>query len=275
MLKQELEERLLQSKTVAEFLTTFFGLSKKVQIEAFPEKIMVDEGTTFFRVRKADSFCGDPYEFSQWEPTPMQYSKLNRFNEAGESVLYVASQPDFLEREVGIRPGENYYLAEYTCVRSFHVGSLLNRNSIINMVLHKIAMSISSSDELLDKEIFLVDEYFESVQHASILDLAKDLLSSLYMHRLIPDELYKYTNKIGKIILMSNKNGFRYSSVYAPIEVSGMTNIFTLGGEKYGNYVLTQAGFANIKLKSVKMKKCKRIGSLEILIKEFTKAENQ
>lgn len=40
--------------------------------------------------------------------------------------MYVASDPDFLEREVRVKVGEDYYLAKYKCKKAFKVGTLFD-----------------------------------------------------------------------------------------------------------------------------------------------------
>ena len=54
---------------------------------------------------------------------PKEYSiNQGRFNAIGESVLYVGSDHDFLEREVRLKENEEYFLGKYICKNTFNVG---------------------------------------------------------------------------------------------------------------------------------------------------------
>jgi len=267
-LTKEMENKLLSCRSVSEFLTMFMGLSLKDKLSVFPEGIDIGEGTPFFRIRRARE-VKDPYDPKEWEPVPCKFARQGRFNADHESVLYVASAPDFLEREVKLDEGEEYYLAEYVCNKLFKVWSFLGVNSQVNTLIHKIAMSVNGSDELTENELRLMDQYYEKVKERSLVDISVDKLASLYLYRMIPD-LYMLTNKLGKIVLKKNDNGIRYSSVYAPIELSGITYVITLNGVEEGNYVLTQKGYENIEFVSVKKKTAKKIQGLDLMIKEFS-----
>ena len=150
------------------------------------------------------------------------------------------------------------------------MGSFWELNSKVSMLIHKIAMSASGPEELTATEIVLIDEYYNNVQHKTLNELAEDLLAPLYIYRMIPN-LYEWTNKLGKIVLSKNKYGIRYDSAYIPLGLSGADRIITLAGEEYGNYVLTEEGYKNIELTSVKRKTAGKIEDLEMMIKEFSK----
>lgn len=271
---REIEYRLLSCKNIPEFLTMFFGLGMKDKLSIFKEEVTIEKGTNLYRIRKLreDKNPNDPKE---WSPVPQEYSKnQGRFNAIGESVLYVGSDPSFLEREVRLKENEEYYLAKYVCKNTFKVGSFLCINSQVNTLVHKIVMSISDSKDLTEKENTLIDEYFDWAKRRSLFEISTDMLASLYIHKLLPD-LYDYTNKLGKLVFKKNDNGIRYSSVFAPLELSGAPEILTLDGAEFGNYVLTQKGFGNIEFVSAEKKVCTNIMSLETMIEVFSEAEKK
>lgn len=241
------------------------------KLSVFREEVLVTKGKYFYRIRRIDGIK-DPNEPKEWEPVPVKYANQSRFNAKGESVLYIASTPDTLEREVGIHEGEEYYLAKYVCNRDFKVGSFLGFNSQVNTLIHKIAMAVSCSDDLTETECKMIDEYYESVKNNNLFDLSQDLLASMYIHKMLSN-LYDTTNKLGKLILRNNENGIRYASVYSPIEFSGLTQIFTHDGAEYGNYVLTHKGYKNIDLVSVEKKTASKIRELNVLISVFSKKD--
>ena len=252
-------------------LTMYFGLGMKEKLSIFNEEITINKGTEFYRVRKVEGFNNPDYKAQkEWGPVPKQFAKQGRFNEKGESVLYVASDPDFLEREVRMKVGEDYYLAKYKCKKAFKVGTLFGYNNLINSLLFRIAMSVAGPEELNEKENCLIEAYYNKIKDKSLREQTITLLSPLYMHKLLPD-LYATTNKLGKIIRRKYDCGFRYSSVYFPIELSGGSQVLTFNGTQYGNYVLTSKGYENIELVDVERKTCEQIQSLEVLIEEFSK----
>ncbi len=162
------------------------------------------------------------------------------------------------------------YLAKYRCKKAFKVGSLFGYNNLTNALLFKIAMSVAGPEELNEIENNLIDQYYDRVRDKPWEEQTRTLLSPLYMHKILPN-LYDTTNKLGRIIRQKYDCGFRYSSVYFPIEYSGGSQVLTLNGTRYGNYVLSPKGCENIELVDVERKTCGQIQSLEILIKEFAK----
>ena len=268
---QEMECRLLSCKNMSEFLTMFFGLTMNHKLSVFSEEVNIAKGTEFYRIRQIDD-KKDPNDPGEWEPVPVKYANQGRFNAKGESVLYVASTPDYLEREVRLKENDEYYLAKYVCKESFKVGSFLGVNNQVNTLIHKIAMSVVGSDDMTENEEELMDEYYECAKNKSLSDLSVDMLASLYIYRMIPN-LYDVTNRLGKLVLKKNDNGIRYSSVFVPFELSGATQIVTFDGMKYGNYVLTQKGYKNIELSSVEKKVAGKQQGLELMITAFSKAE--
>lgn len=251
----------------------YFGLGMKEKQSIFTEEITISADTKLYRIRRAnglnDTNCNDP---KQWGPVPKEMAKQGRFNGKNESVLYVASHPDSLEREVRLKEGEEYYLATYICKNTFKVGSFLSTNNLVNTLLHKIAMAVSGPEELTKEENRLIDEYYEKAKDKPLDKLALDTLSSLYIYKYLSN-LYETTNKLGKLILSKNDCGIRYSSVYAPVELSGLKVMLTLDGEQYGNYVLTPKGCENIEFVSVEKKICAAGVGLESLIEIFAKGE--
>ncbi len=250
----------------------YFGLGMKEKLSIFSEEIKIEENTELYRIRRAKGIS-DPNNPIEWGPVPTKYAKQGRFNAKGESILYLASAFDYLEREVKLKKDEEYYLAKYVCKNSFSVGSFLSTNNQVNTLIHKIAMSVSGPDELNEKENALIEEYLNVKADKSLYKLSLDMLASLYIYKMIPN-LYDVTNKLAKLVLRKNENGIRYSSVYVPIELSGTPVMITLDGVKYGNYALTQKGYENIEFVSAEKKICSSDGGgLELLIESFTKAE--
>lgn len=268
---EEMEKRLYNCQSISELLTMYFGLGMKVKQSIFNEEIDIIEGDEFYRIRRVEGFNNPNFkDVKEWGPVPKQFAKQSRFNQNGESVLYVASTPDFLEREVRLKEGEDYYLAKYRCKKAFTVGTLFGYTNLINSLLFKIAMSIAGPEELSEKENRLIEEYYNIVKDKCFREFSLTLLSPLYMHKKLPN-LYEITNKIGKIITQKYDCGFRYSSVYCPLEYSGGRKVLTINGTDYGNYVLTPKGCECIELVDVERKKCKQIKSLEVMIEEFSK----
>lgn len=160
---KENESRLLSCKNLPEFVTMFFGLGMHEKLSIFSEEITIPKGTHFFRIRRIEGIkdADDPKE---WGPVPKELAKQGRFNGAFESVLYVASSPDMLEREVRLKEGEEYYLAKYVCNTAFKVGSFLGVNNQVNTLIHKIAMAVSESEDLTAEENALIDEYYKTAK---------------------------------------------------------------------------------------------------------------
>ena len=267
-----MEYRLLNCKTVSEFLAMYFGLSMKDRLSVFNEEVHIPQGTNFYRIRSA-SGVKDPDDPKEWGPVPQKIARQGRFNASKESVLYVASDPDCLEREVRLKDGDEYYLAKYICLKDFSVGTFLGTNSWVNMLLHRIAMSVSGPEELTEKELLQINKYLEKSNTKNLEQMAMDMLSSLYLYRYLPKNFYDVTNKIGKIVLKKNDNGIRYSSVYIPIEWSGAPVMITLDGVKFGNYALTSKGCANIEFVSSEKRICSQKPGLEDWIEMFAKSE--
>ena len=269
-MKQEMEYRLLSCNSLSESLTMFFGLTMNQKLSVFSEEVSIAKGTEFYRIRQIDD-KKDPNDPREWEPVPVKFAKQGRFNETGESVLYVASTPDYLEREVRLKENDEYFLAKYVCKESFKVGSFLGVNSQVNTLIHKIAMSVAGVEDLTGNEKDLLDKYYDWAKNRSLVDLSVDMLASLYIYRMLPN-LYDVTNILGKLVLKKNDNGIRYSSVFVPFELSGVHQIVTFDGLEYGNYVLTQKGYKNIDLISVEKRIAKKPYELNLLISEFSKA---
>lgn len=270
-MNKETEYKLLSCKNLSEFLTMFFGLSMKDKLSVFTEEVTIAKGTELYRIRQIDD-KKDPNDPKEWEPVPVKYANQGRFNAKGESVLYVASSPYSLEREVRLKENDEYYLAKYVCKKSFKVGTFLGVYNQVNTLIHRITMSVSGSDDMTATENKLMNEYYDRTKDKSLLDLSVDKLASLYIYRMLP-RLYDVTNRLGKLVLRKNDNGIRYSSVFAPIELSGSSQIVTLDGVESGNYVLTKKGYENIELTTVEKKTAGKPQSLDLMITEFAKTE--
>ena len=270
-----MENRLLSCRSLSEFLTMFFGLGLKEKISIFTEEVTVSKGSCFYRIRRVEGFDNTNYnDPKEWEPVPKTLAKQGRFNAKNESVLYVASHADFLEREVRLKENEEYYLAKYVCKNTFKVGSFLGVNSQVNSLIHKIAMSVFGSEDLTEAENLLIDDYLKNAKYKSLNELSTSMLASLYIYKFIP-QLYDVTNKLGRLVLIKNDFGIRYSSVYVPIELSGAPQIITFNGVEYGNYVLTEKGYKNIEFVSAEKRSYSPTGGLEVMIDTFAKLENE
>ena len=147
-------------------------------------------------------------------------------------------------------------------------------NNQVNTLIHKITMAVAGSEDMTDFENKLIDEYYDKAKDKDLFDLSLDMLASLYIYKLLP-KLYDSTNKFAKLVLKKNEFGIRYSSVYAPIELSGAPQILTLDGTETGNYVLTPKGYENISLTSVEKKVCGKPMELDHMIKIFAEAEEK
>ena len=268
---KEMEYRLLSCKSVFEFLAMFFGLSMREKLSIFSEEVSVTKGTNLYRIRRATGIK-NPDDPKEWGPVPQKMARQGRFNGKYESILYVASHPDTLDREVRLKSGEEFYLATYVCRKTFKVGSFLGVNNRVNTLLHKIAMSVSGPEELTEEENKIINQYYEEAKDKPLYELAVDMLVSLFMYKELPN-LYNITNKLGKLVLSKNECGIRYSSVYEPIEYSGLPVMLTLDGPEHGNFALTPKGCENIEFISAKKKVCAGINGIEGLIAQFAKAE--
>ncbi len=170
---RDIEDRLLRCKTLSEFMAMYLGLGMREKQSIFTESVTIKKGAHLYRVRKADGFNNPNYmDLKEWGPVPANKAKQGRFNRAGESVLYVASSPDFLEREVRLHIGEEYYLAKYVCDKSFIVGSFLGVYNQVNTLVHKITMSVSGSEDLSESENELINEYYEKVKGKNLFELS-------------------------------------------------------------------------------------------------------
>lgn len=272
-MRREIEYRLLNCKSLSEFISMFFGLGAQEKASIFTQNVPVKKGDYFYRIRRTGGIK-NPHDPKEWEPVPKALAKQERFNENSESVLYVASNSDILEREVRLKEGEEYYLAKYVCINDFKVGSFLGTNNQVNTLIHKIAMAVSSSKDLSDTENALIDGYYEVAKGKSLLDISVDILAPLYIHNMLP-QLYDTTNRLAKIVLHKNECGIRYSSVYFPIEFSGAPQIITFDGIEYGNYMLTHKGFENIELVSVEKKCADKLFALDDMISIFAEEERR
>lgn len=261
------ENQLLQCKNINEFLTMFFGLSKKEQSSVLGNDYTIAKGTVLYRIRKDDGKT-DFNAPEAWLPPPAKFVKQGRFNEKNEQILYAASDSHWLEREVSLKQGEYYYLASYVCKEDFKVGSLLNSNNKICNILHCVAKSIENSSCLTENEL----EEFNKITYKYMRpkDIILDMQASYYIHKELKN-LYNITNKIGKLVLSHNSNGIRYCSAFEPFELTGGGITFTLDGLQRANFALTEKGRQNIDFEKAERKSC----NLEYTLDVFFKTMNE
>ena len=240
-LREDHIKKLMNWKSLYEFLTMYLGLSYKEKLSVIGDDFIIPNDMVFYRVRKD---IGKPLiNESDWWMPPQIKTSQGRFNYAGKPVLYLGTMDSVLPREVGLNSGDVYYIAKYRCKNSFRVGSLLKTNDIINYVLHKVAIA------LVDYSILIAVERRElKYQNVNLSpwDIVNDFSSSYYLHHSLRRNLYDITNKISDLIISRYECGLRYCSCYVPIEMSGGPQVLTLDGEKEGNYALTNAGIKNL-----------------------------
>lgn len=259
------ENQLLQCKNINEFLTMFFGLSKKEQISVLGNDYTITKETVLYRIRKDDGKT-DFNAPEAWLPPPANIVKQGRFNEKNEQILYVASDSHWLEREVSLKQGEYYYLASYVCKKDFKVGSLLNSNNKISNILHCVAKSIENSSCFT--EIELKEYNTEILTNITPQSIILDPLASFYIYKEVK-KLYRITNKIGKLMIDKNNNGIRYCSAFEPFELTGGGVTFTLDGLQRANFALTEKGRQNIEFVKAERKCCTLDYSLDVFFKVF------
>mgnify|MGYP004659732501 FL=1 len=238
------EKQLLQCKSLDEFVTMFFGLSKQQQMSVLGDEIRIPKGTRLYRARKYE---GIPltHENDWWLP-PADKVKKGRFNYPKKPVLYVSTTDFILPREIGLNVNEKYYLAKYECKEDIRVGSLLKSHNRITCLLHKMAMAVESAEKLTENEKMELQKC--KCEDGSISNFIGDLNSVFYIYKYLHRDLYDITNKIADLLLQKYPEGFRYCSCYASIEASGGSSVVTLAGELVANYALTEAGAKKLKL---------------------------
>ena len=263
---REKENKLLQCKSLNEFLTMFFGYGINEQLSIFDEAMTIKAGTPLYRARKDDGRTNF-YDSKQWTMPPAEYVKQGRLNEKNKPILYVASDEYLCGREIGLNDGDKYYLARYKCEKDITVGTLFCRHSMVNTIFHRIVMAVKM-ENLTENERTILRKYHIGEHKISMQEILNDYLSVFYIDRLI-ENLYDVTNRIGHLILRNNENGIRYSSAFEPIELSGCNTILTLDGEEHGNYALTEQGIKNIRVESVEERIYKREHDLSLMIEVF------
>ena len=267
----EHENCLMKCDSINHFLTMFWGLSFSEKLSILGNDYYIPKGTKLYRIRKDDNKTN--FESPEaWMPPPVDCVKQGRFNADKCPILYVASDPIWLEREVCLKQGDIYYLATYVCEKDFSVGTLLNANSQVCSVLHCIAKAIENTNSLTDIEIEYLNKnrIFKLTPRNCILNLK----SPFIIHEFIRD-IYKQTNKIGELVLRKNHNGIRYCSAYEPLESIGGGEIFTLDGVKRANYALTRESLSNIRFISAERKECTLDFSLEVFFRTMNETEDK
>lgn len=241
-MKEELVNKVMNTNSLDEFFTMFFGLSLKEQLSVIGDDFVIPEGTILYRARKDK---GTPLlQESDWWMTPEKYVTKGRFNRVRKAIFYVGTMDYVLPREIGLMSGDAYYLAKYRVDNDFSVGSLLKINDIVNYILHKVAIAIEDDSKLTTEEKSVLVVKYDKLKP---WDLVNDFNSSFYLHHQIGKDLYDITNKIADLVIKKNENGIRYGSCYVPIEMSGGPTVLTLDGEIEGNYALTNDGIKNLK----------------------------
>ena len=128
-MKEENIKDLMNCKSLDEFFARFFGLSFQERMSVLGNEYTVPAGTILYRARK---YNGIPLvNENEWWLAPPKYVKRGRFNYDRKPILYLGTMEFVLPREIGLKPGDSYYLAKYECVTGFKVGSLLKTNSLV------------------------------------------------------------------------------------------------------------------------------------------------
>ena len=109
---REKENRLLAGKSINEFLTMFFDYEISEQLSIFDESTTIKAGRFLYRARKDDGKTNF-YNSEQWTMPPAECVEQGRLNEKNKPVLYVASDEYLCGREIGLRDGDKYYLANF------------------------------------------------------------------------------------------------------------------------------------------------------------------
>lgn len=243
-------DKLMKCKTLDELLSMFWGMPFAEKKSVLDAKMILPKGTVLYRARKDK---GKPlFSKDDWGMPPKDHVNQGRFNHAHEPVLYVGTIDSVLTREIGLRAGDSYYMAEYECTENIVVGSLLKTNNVILSLLHKIAMSVESEDKLTEEEKKCLHAY--DISPKCMLDFIDDHLSVLYISSFLHKDLYDYTNKISDFMLDFCPDGIRYNSCYVPFELSGSREIVTFDGPVLGNYALTSSGAPKLELKNIQRK---------------------
>lgn len=239
--------KLMSCKSINEFVSMYLGMPKLERKSVLGNRVIIKKGDKLYRARKDDGsdFSSD----NAWKLAPPKYTRKGRFNREKKPVLYVGTMEQILPREIGLKPGDKYYIAEYEVLDDIKVGSLLKQYSGITMLLHKIAMAVEDETKLTLSEKEALEKL--NIKKDEMIELAANSLSSFYIHRCISGDLYEFTNRIFDTILEDNPEGIRYASCYAPIELSGGREVLTLNGENAGNYALTSKAVDKLKVVNV------------------------
>ena len=67
---RELEIKLLNCKSLSEFVAMFMGLSMSDKLSVFTEDVPVAKGANFYRIRRVDAIK-DPNDPKEWAPVPV------------------------------------------------------------------------------------------------------------------------------------------------------------------------------------------------------------
>lgn len=225
--------------------------------------VSIKKGDYLYRIRKNIG----PHEIDPWGT--IRKKEYGRFDKDRE-VLYVAQGNIFLEEEVQLNKGDEYYLGKYKVLRDFVVGFPSfenNRYPKISEYLHKICQAIN--------EKHLSAEEYKLIKSINSEYLDMPLVYSLKLGIDFGPEIYNYTNWIGKKMFSAFPNGFAYTSSYNPIDIHFGETEICLDSNLY-NIALTKSGMKNIKFYFCSTEKVKENRSLSVLINEqikYTKGE--
>lgn len=240
-MRDEIIKKLMNTNSLDEFFSLFFGLGYKEKQDALGDEFFVPKGTIMYRARK-DVGISLVTENDWWMPPKEKVSK-GRFNGEHKPILYLSTMDSILPREIGLNVDDSYYLSRYKVKSGFCVGSLLKTDDIVNYVLHKVAIAIEDDSKLTLEERKIISPVMNRLKP---WDIVNDFSSSFYLYHHLKNNLYDITNKMVDLVLSKNPCGIRYCSCYAPIEMSGGPQILTLAGEVEGNYALTNEGIKNL-----------------------------
>lgn len=205
---------------------------------------IIPKGTILYRVRRYVSDV-DFSDKQQWMPPP--HKPENRANREGQEALYLNAMSDMCILETHIKPGEQYVLGRYECVKDIEVGGYIassDNKSMFDIGIILNAFLIAPTRSKDNRQLFeLLDGHLENI---AVEDLKYDALQN---DLILPfkfavmnqgQQLYKITNILCDIIREKYPMGIKYSSSFCPLETVDIeSNCY--------NVVLYEVGISNVR----------------------------